>query len=592
MLNVIFSRIDGFKKMPVFSSLMNHLCLDTWENHDGLYFTEITDPRILEARSLQSPTSHTSDDAPSFDSAIRGPFQSQWWQAMQDELETIMTKFECWDYVPRTSDMNVLPSTWAFKIKRYPDGRVKKFKARFCARGDKQKEGIDYFETWAPVVQWSTVRIVMILAIKLELTSVQCDITAAFIHGRVPLSESIYVHQPRGFHQGNGDEVLKLKQTLYGLKQSSRYFFQYLTERLIKQGLTASTFDPCLFISRNLIVVIYVDDILIYGKTDVAIDQLISNLQKDDISLHKEGTAEGYLGVDISRDGDKIILRQEGLTRRIISALGLDHKLSTPVSTPAETKALGKDTNGPDASGKINYASAIGMLLYLGHTRPDISFASHQCARYTHSPKQSHENALRRIGRYLKGTLSQGLILTPSKEFRLDCYPDADFAGLWNQDDKQDPHCVRSRTGFVICFAGCPILWKSKLQNEIALSTMEAEYVALSTSCRDLFPLIDVTNEICSYFDINKCIFHNTSRLHIRVHEDNVGALALGKLEPRRMTPRSKHYALKYHWFREQIGPRNIELVKIDSENQLGDLFTKGLTSVKFSHLRKQLMGW
>ena len=121
---------------------------------------------------------------------------------------------------------------------------------------------------------------------------------------------------------------------------------------------------------------------------------------------------------------------------------------------------------------------------------------------------------------------------------------------------------------------------------------MKAEYVALSTSCRDLFPLIDVTNEICSYFDINKCIFHNTSRLHIRVHEDNVGALALGKLEPRRMTPRSKHYALKYHWFREQIGPRNIELVKIDSENQLGDLFTKGLTSVKFSHLRKQLMGW
>jgi hypothetical protein len=106
--------------------------------------------------------------------------------------------------------MNVLPSTWAFKIKRYPDGQVKKFKARFCARGDRQKEGIDYFETRAPVVQWLTVRIVMILAIKIQLISVQCNITAAFIHAKVPATESIYVHQPRGFHHGKRDEVLCL----------------------------------------------------------------------------------------------------------------------------------------------------------------------------------------------------------------------------------------------------------------------------------------------------------------------------------------------------------------------------------------------
>ncbi len=120
---------------------------------------------------------------------------------------------------------NVLPSTWAFKIKCYPDGWVKKFKARFCARGNRQQEGIDYFETWAPVVQWSTVRIVMILALKLKLISVQCNITAAFIHGRV--TEDIYVHQPWGFHRGKRDEVLKLKRTLYGLKQAPRYFFEY-----------------------------------------------------------------------------------------------------------------------------------------------------------------------------------------------------------------------------------------------------------------------------------------------------------------------------------------------------------------------------
>jgi hypothetical protein len=208
----------------------------------------------------------------------------------------------------------------------------------------------------------------MILAIKLQLISVQCDITAAFIHARVPATKSIYVHQPRGFHHGKGDEVLRLKRTLYGLKQSPWYFFQYVTERLIKQGLTASKLDPCLFISKSLIVIVYVDDILIHGKSDDEINKLIEQLKQDNIALHHEGTAEGYLGVDIQQDGNKISLLQEGLTKRIITALGLDSKYSTPVDTPAETAALGRDVDGEEASGSVNYASVVGMLLYLGHS--------------------------------------------------------------------------------------------------------------------------------------------------------------------------------------------------------------------------------
>jgi hypothetical protein len=273
-------------------------------------------------------------------------------------------------------------------------------------------------------------------------------------------------------------------------------------------------------------------------------------MKNEDVALHREGTAEGYLGVDIQYNGDgddrTITFKQEGLTKRIISALGLDSKTSTPVETPAEKAALGRHIEKQAASGFINYASVVGMLLYLGHSRPDISFATHQCARYTHSPKQAHEDALVRIGRYLKGTLDKGLILKPSKDFKIDCYPDADFAGLWTRDDKQDPHCVRSRTGYVINLANCPVLWKSKLQTEIALSTMEAEYVALSASCKELFPLIDLTKELTTAIGLN---LKATTEMHIKIHEDNVGALTLGKLEPRRMTPRSKHYAIKYHWF-------------------------------------------
>jgi hypothetical protein len=129
------------------------MALDTWDDgNDGLYFNDIADPCILEACSV-NPKAKETDDTHSFDTAIRSPFQDQWWKAMYDELVAIMVNFDCWDYVKRTPDINVLPSTWAFKLKRYPDGRVKKFKARFCARGDRQKESIDYFKTWAPVVK-------------------------------------------------------------------------------------------------------------------------------------------------------------------------------------------------------------------------------------------------------------------------------------------------------------------------------------------------------------------------------------------------------------------------------------------------------
>ena len=203
------------------------MILDSWEPDGEHTISEVVNPRLLAAKSL---TSKYNADNPSYETATRGPFQKEFWQAIRVELGTLTKDFDCWSLVDRTPDMHVLPSTWAFKIKRYPDGSVKKFKARFCARGDCQKEGVDYFETWAPVVNWRTIRIIMVLAAKLGLVSAQCNITAAFIHRRVPEHEHIYVHQPRGFYEGTKNQVLKLKRTLYGLKQSPRYFFKYFSD--------------------------------------------------------------------------------------------------------------------------------------------------------------------------------------------------------------------------------------------------------------------------------------------------------------------------------------------------------------------------
>ena len=547
----------------------------------------------IQPHALSVKARGNSEDNPSWDEAMKGPHQREYFQAAQVELHTLQNDLDCWELVERQPHMNVLPSTWAFKCKRFPDGRVKKFKARFCARGDRQKEGIDYFETWSPVVQWTTVRVMMILSAMLNLTTHQADITAAFVHAELPPEEEVYIHQPRGFYEpgtSSDTHVLRLKRSLYGLKQAPRHFFKYLASHLQKHNLKQSNLDPCLFIGPDMVVIVYVDDLLIYSKHEDSIDRLIGDLKRDGIWIRKEDSAAGFLGVDIQSTPNGITLTQAGLIDRIISALGLHAKYSTNKDTPADTSPLPKDSNGTPADPVFPYASIIGMLLYLsGHSRPDIAFAVHQCARYTFQPTHRHVTALKRIGRYLKSTRDKGLIMQPSDHLHVDCYPDADFAGLYNHEDVHDPHCVRSRTGYVILLAGCPVLWKSKLQTEIALSTMEAEYVALSQSCKDLFPVIDQVKELGAAVGLPVEEYTN---LHTRVYEDNVGALTLAGLEPKRMTPRSKHYAIKYHWFRSQIGPRKIKLLKIDTKHQLGDIFTKGLSREPFQRLRSMLMGW
>ena len=550
-------------------------------------------PHVLKAANAQNAA-----DNPSFQQAINGPFAEKWWEAMEIEMATLESDLDAWELVTKEDGMNILPSTWAFKIKRFPDGLVKKYKARFCVRGDKQKEGIDYFETWSPVVQWTTVRSTIILAAKKGLVSAQADITAAFVHAELKPNEDIFVHQPAGFRRGE-NLVLKLKRSVYGLKQAPRYFFGYLTEHLVSDelGFVQSKRDPCLFVGKDVIIVVYVDDILFFAREDSQITTIIEQLKARGVAIRREGSAEGFLGVDIKRstttDGKpQITFLQTGLTKRIITALGLDCSLSTKHSTPAETSPLPKDTDGEPAVGNINYPAVVGMLLYLsGHSRPDIAFAVSQVARYTFKPTRKHEQALVRIGRYLKGTLGRGMIMEPTDTPRVDCYPDADFAGLYGHENSQDPHCARSRTGYVISAFGCPVVWRSSLQSAIALSTMEAEYVALSTACKDLIPVVGMVRDLSEAVGMDSSF---NAKLHIKIHEDNVGALTLARLEPARMTPRSKHYAIKYHWFREYVSdPVNkVSLVKVDSKNQLGDIFTKGLAAPTFEHLRRLLMGW
>ena len=189
--------------------------------------------------------------------------------------------------------------------------------------------------------------------------------------------------------------------------------------------------------------------------------------------------------------------------------------------------------------------------MYLSSTtRPDLAFAVRQCARFTHSPKRSHELALKRIGRYLIGTKDRGMILSPNEDLNIDCYVDADFAGLWRSEPPDSPMSVKSRSGWIVMVGGCPVIWASKLQKETALSTMQAEYVALSSSMRDLLPFKALMVEIATCMEMHH---EDIAKIKTKVWEDNTGALTLANLEPGRTTSRSKHFAIKYHWFREQL---------------------------------------
>ena len=227
------------------------------------------------------------------------------------------------------------------------------------------------------------------------------------------------------------------------------------------------------------------------------------------------------------------------------------------------------------------------MLGYLqGLTRPDISMAVHQCARFSTDPKLSHERAVKRICKYLLGTQKRGIIYKSDSSKGIEVFVDADFAGAWNKADSNNPENVLSRTGFVIFYAGCPILWSSKLQTEIALSTAEAEYIALSTAMRDVIPLMTLLAEISKTFKINE----KKPIISCKVFEDNESAIAIAKST--KFTPRTKHIAIKYHHFRHFVNTGKISIFLIDTKEQIADSFTKPLNEQMFKYLRKKLIGW
>ena len=239
----------------------------------------------------------------------------------------------------------------------------------------------------------------------------------------------------------------------------------------------------------------------------------------------------------------------------------------------------------------FHYRSVIGKANFLEKsTRPDIAVATHQCARFSTDPKQCHADAVRYFGRYLLGTKEEGIYMDPDDTKSFECWVDADFLGQYVKgatDMHLDSMTAKSRTGFIITYAGCPITWGSKLQRESALSTTESEYMAMSEAFRTLLPLMDLLEEARV---MGVPINSGTPVIKCKAFEDNSGALEMARLP--KMRPRTRHINVKYHHFRKAVALGRIHVQYVPTTEQLGDALTKNLPKDLFISLRKKYMGW
>ena len=534
-----------------------------------------------------------------FHEILQMPDKQEFVQAMVKELEDHHNR-KHWVVVERSDlgDIKPIKTIWSFKRKRRPDGSIIKYKARLCAHGGMQIYGDTYWDTYAPVVNWMSVRLMLIFSEIHKLHTRSIDFTLAFPQADVKVD--IYMDLPLGCNPSDGSDknkyVLKLVKNLYGLKDAGKTWFEHLKQGLESLGFTSSSIDPCIFYKKGCVILVYVDDCLIFSDKKETADALINDLL-DSYELTDEGqlgiegeTVSSYLGVKVTYDEDsgQISLTQPFLIERILELLNSSVQEANIKRTPAEFRSiLHKDLDGPDRKQDWNYRSAIGMLNYLAaSTRPDILYAVHSAARFSANPKLIHEQAVKRICRYLKGTKDQGIILKPDPNRGVDCYVDASFATEFSKERSSDPTSVLSRTGYVILYKACPIIWVSRMQTEIALSTTEAEYIALSQAMRDVIPFMSLLEELQSFY----VDAMEKPKILCRLFEDNNGALLLAKEQKYR--PRTKHISLKYHHFRSFVNEGKIDILPVDTKEQIADQFTKALDEQTFTRLRGKLLGW
>jgi hypothetical protein len=561
------------------------------EDTDAIEDYELQD---LAQDPIAFATSKSDPDTLHFKGAMDAHDAKDFQEAMLKEVNahTNNDHWEVWARCDVPAGQDILPAVWAFKRKRRIDTRaVYKHKARLNIHGGMQKHGVNYWETYSPVVNWFSIRLCLILSLLFGWHTRQIDFVLAFPQADVECD--LFMHLPRGVmfpRVHRSTHCLKLKKNLYGQKQAGRVWNQHLVHGLVDTlKFKQSAIDECVFYRGTTVLLIYVDDGIICGSSAADIQTVIDELGAL-FDITDEGEIDAYLGVKISKTSSETIeLTQPHLIQQILDDMGIKSNTKTKDKAAPSSTILRRDLDGEPFAEAWDYRSVIGKLNFLEKsTRPEIAYAVHQCARFASNPKQSHANAVKYLCRYLSGTKDKGLIIRPDSSKSFEVHVDCDFAGNWIREDAMnDPSTAKSRTGYIISYGGCPVIWASKLQTEVVLSSTESEFVGLSESLRMTIVLMNLLNEMQSFgIPVSK----TTPTIFCKLFEDNAGAVQLAKVP--KMRPRTRHINQKYHHFREWVKSGLIDILAIDTEEQPADLMTKPLDLILFVKHRLAVMGW
>jgi hypothetical protein len=340
---------------------------------------------------------------------------SQWKNAMDQEF-TALLKNKTWHLVPRQHGANIIDCKWVYKIKKKADGSIDRYKARLVAKGFKQRYEIDYEDNFSLVVKATTNRLLLSVVVSNGWSIRQLDVQNVYLHG--VLEEEVYMRQPPGYEsKEHPNFICRLDKAIYGLKQALRAWYARLSSKLIHLSIAASKGDMSLFFYKDknitMYVLIYVDDIIVISSSPNATAALLRNLDKE-FALKDLEDLHYFLGIEVIKIQHGILLSQDKYAMEILERAGMKHckPVSTPLSTSEKLSAhVGVALGLNDAT---SYRSIVGGLQYLTLTRPDLAFSVNKVCQYLHSPTMLHLVVVKRILRYVKGTIGLGMQIVKS----------------------------------------------------------------------------------------------------------------------------------------------------------------------------------
>ncbi|GJZ16254.1 ribonuclease H-like domain-containing protein [Tanacetum coccineum] len=517
-------------------------------------------------RPTKRLTLHVSSVSP-LPKSYRDAFSDRNWKnVMRDEYHALI-KNKTWTLVPRPPDTNIVSCMWLFRHKYLADDTLSRYKTRLVANGSTQLEGVDVDETFSPVVKSGTIRTVLSLATSRHWPIHQLDVKNAFLHG--DLFETVYMHHPLRFRDSvHPDYVCLLQRSLYGLKQAPRAWFQRFASFITRVGFSHSRCDFFLFIYRQgtdtAYLLLYVDDIVLTASSEGLLQRIIRSLHQE-FAMTDLGPLNYFLGISVTRDSSGLFLSQKKYAVEILEKVHMVN--CNPSRTPVDTESkLGVD--GDPVSDPTLYRSLAGSLQYLTFTRPDISYAVQQVCLHMHDPREPHLSALKRILRYVQGTLHYGLQLFSSSTTDLVAYSDADWAGC--------PTTRRSTSGYCVFLGNNLLSWSSKRQPTLSRSSAEAEYRGVANAVAETCWLRNLLREL-----------HTPLSSATLVYCDNVSAVYLSCNPVQHQ--RTKHIEIDIHFVRDLVAAGQVRVLHVPSRYQFADIFTKGLSSALFEEFRSSL---